>query len=128
VLLALRRNEALLISNAAALVANIVLTLVLVPLLQARGAAIAAVVAESCLAGVQLFMVTRHVAVQISLGSIAVPLLGGVLGAALLLVPDLPSIARTAIGAIVYVGVLAAFRRIPPEIGHALDRRPAAVR
>ena len=45
----MRRHTILLVANGGALLANVVLTLVLVEAAQAQGAAIAAAVAESCL-------------------------------------------------------------------------------
>lgn len=123
VLLSLRRHSALLTANSAALIANVVLTLILVPLAQAQGAAIAAVVAESCLAiGQTTLLVTAgqfrvHV---VSLLTTAAACGAGVLP---LFVPGLAPLLRTVIGACLFVAMLGIFRRIPPELRHLMPVR-----
>lgn len=122
VLLSLRRHSALLIANSTALAANIVLALVLVPVDQARGAAAAAVIAESCLAVGQLLLLERIHGRLLGLSSVTVIAVAGVAGATPLLASGVNSILRALGGLLIYVGVLAAFGRIPPELRHALDR------
>lgn len=124
-LLALRRHTELLIANGGALVANVVLTLVLVPVDQARGAAIAAVIAESCLAICQLILLMRAARVKVSLGALRAVTIAGLAGAIPLLLP-VHALLRTALGLALFTGMLALQRRLPPEIGHLLQRRQPA--
>lgn len=121
-LLSLRRHSALLIANSAALVANIVLTLALVPVARAEGAAIAAVVAESCLAVAQLILLLQAGAVRVSISMLRAVGIAGLLGAAPLLVAVHPLI-RGVLGLTVFVLALAAQGRLPPELLHVLERR-----
>lgn len=122
VLLSLRRHTALLIANGAALVTNVVLTLVLVPVDQARGAATAAVIAETCLAIGQLLLLQRVRGRLVRLRSLAVITVAGVAGAAPLLVGGVHPILRALAGLAIYLAVLSAFGRIPPEVRDALGR------
>ncbi len=123
VLLSTRHHTALLIANGGALLVNVVLTLVLVPISQARGAATAAVIAESCLAVGQLFLLMRDGHTQVRFSSLPVIALAGLAGASPLLIDGLHPILRALLGLAAYVAVLAALGRIPPEISHALDHR-----
>jgi O-antigen/teichoic acid export membrane protein len=116
-LLSLRRNTALLVGNSAALAANVVLSLVLVPIDHARGAAISAVAAESCLAIGQLVFLLRSTPMRLRSSTIVVALGAGALGGAASFVPVF-SLVRALVGVVVYVAVLTVFGRLPPEIGH----------
>jgi O-antigen/teichoic acid export membrane protein len=120
-LLALRRHAALLIANGAALVMNVVLTLVLVPLDRARGAAIAAVIAESCLAISQLVLLVRSRQAQLPLRSVPAVALAGAAGAAPLLL-DIPPLLRTLAGSAIFIAVIAMLGLFPPELRHLLGR------
>ncbi len=122
-LLSLRRHGALLIANGAALLANIVLTLVLVPIDQARGAAIAAVIAESCLALGQLLLLKRTARIPVGLASVTTIAVAGIAGATPLLIAGLHPLLRAAAGAAIFLTVLTVLGRLPPELAHALDRR-----
>lgn len=122
-LLSLRRHKALLIANGGALLANVVLTLVLVPALQARGAAVAAVIAESCLAVGQLVLLQRARGRLVSARRLAGVAGAALVGAAPLLAAGVHPILRTLAGLALYgvaIGVLGLF---PPEIAHVLRRR-----
>ena len=123
VLLSTRHHGALLIANGAALVANITLTLTLVPVWQARGAAVAAVIAESCLALGQLILVLRHGSGRVNVAALPAIAVAGLVGASPLLIDGLHPILRTVLGVGLYTVVLAALGRFPPEVSHALDRR-----
>lgn len=123
VLLSLRRHTALLLANGGALLVNIVLTLVLVHADQAQGAAIAAVLAETALSVGQLVLLLRARIARIRLGNLLLIAVAGAAGALPLLIQDVPSLLRMCAGLIVYVAVLALFRRFPPEVAHALRRR-----
>ena len=126
-LLSLRRNRDLLIANAAALVAIIVLTLALVPSLEAEGAAIAAVGAETALA-VVLSILLKRADPGLRLPFAVIPAAGAAaalgVGAALLL--GGPEVLRTAVGVSVFTVAIAALGRFPPEVSHALRREPQA--
>jgi O-antigen/teichoic acid export membrane protein len=126
-LLSLRRHRALLIANSGALIANIVLTLVLVPILQARGAAIAAVVAESCLAGGQLVLLLRLREVRMPIERWSTIAAAGLLGASPLLVGGLHPLLRMVLGLAIYTAALAITRRLPPELSEVLKSRPGRV-
>jgi len=124
-LLSLRRHGALLVANGGALLANVVLTLILVPVDQARGAAIAAVVAESCLAVGQLVLLLRLRRVRMPLSGPVAVALAGLAGASPLLVSGLHPVLRTLAGLAIYVVVLMLLGRLPPELSHAFQsRRP----
>lgn len=124
-LLSLHRHTALLITNSTALAANVVLALILVPIDASHGAAIAAVVAESCLAVGQAALLVRTGCARVPVRSVAAVLLAGLAGASLLLVPSLGSIPRTLGGLAIYAILITIFGRFPPELRHALDHRRA---
>jgi O-antigen/teichoic acid export membrane protein len=127
VLLSVRRHSALLIANSAALAANIALTLALVPVAHARGAAIAAVIAESCLALGQVLLLLRAGHFRLRARSVAAVAAAGGLGALVLLIPGLSTgpgcVLRTLAGAVVYASALAAFGVLPPELRQVLPAR-----
>jgi O-antigen/teichoic acid export membrane protein len=122
-LLALRRHQALLIANSAALIANVTLTLVLVPIDQAQGAAIAAVVAESCLALGQLLLLLRLRRTRVRPRAVAAIAVAGIAGAAPLLIPGLHPLFRTAIGLTIFAAVNALLGVRPRELLHVFERR-----
>jgi O-antigen/teichoic acid export membrane protein len=122
-LLSLRRHSALLIANSAALAANVVLALVLVPIDHARGAAIAAVIAESCLAVGQLVLLLRTGRARIHARAVASVVIAGLAGASPLLVGGAGSVLRTVAGLAIYAAVITLLGRLPPELAHAFERR-----
>jgi O-antigen/teichoic acid export membrane protein len=122
-LLSLRQHSALLIANGGALLANIALTLVLVPIAQARGAAIAAVIAESCLAIVQLTLLHRTGNTRLPISAVPAVAVAALVAAVPLLVLGADPVLRTIVGLAIYVALLALLGRLPPELAHALDRR-----
>jgi O-antigen/teichoic acid export membrane protein len=122
-LLSLRHHTALLIANGGALATNIVLTLVLVPIAQARGAAIAAVVAESCLAIVQLVLLRRAGTTRLPIKALPAVAIAAVAGASPLLVSGANAVLRTLVGLAIYAVVLALMGRTPPELTHLLASR-----
>ena len=130
-LLSLRRNRDLMVANAIALGLIIVLCLVLVPPLQAQGAAIAAVTAESVLAATLALMLVRAAPqLRLPLSVLPVSLAGAVaaVGAARLIGGG--DVLAVAVGAPVFVAVVGLLGRFPPEVSHALRtrRQPAADR
>jgi O-antigen/teichoic acid export membrane protein len=123
VLLSLRRHMTLLVANGGALLANLVLTLLLVPTDQAQGGAIAGVLAESALSLSLLVVMMRAGVARIRVINLMALAIAGLAGATPLLVPGVYPLLRLVAGMTIYVAVLAAFRRLPPELGHAFARR-----
>ena len=122
-LLSLREHRRLLGSNALALLVAIVLSVVLVPSLGARGAAIATAATEFVLAGAYWWSLSRSRArMRPSLVLLPKVLLAGGAAILVLLLP-LPSVAQWAIATVIYLLLLAATRAYPPEILQALLRR-----
>ena len=125
IFLSLRRHTILLVANGGALVANVVLTLVLVNADQAQGGAIAAAVAETSLSIGLLIALVRADVTRIDVPALLVVVAAGLAGAAPLLVGHVHPLLRTLAGVIIYVAVLAVCKRIPPEIRHVFQRGPA---
>ena len=115
-LLALRRHRELVVVNGAALIATVILTLVLVPVAHARGAAIAAVIAETLLALGQLAALLRTGRVRPRLGSLPAVAVATAAGATPLLIPGLHPMLRWLAGCLIYLAVLTLFGRLPPEL------------
>lgn len=122
--IAIRRQSAQVVASGIALVLLLVLGLALIPLYDATGAAVAAVIAEAGLAIALLVLLIRcdpllrptagfvwKVAIACGLGSTAV------------LIPGLPSLAAAAIATVLYAAGLWATGAIPPELLDAIVRR-----
>lgn len=123
-LLSLRRHRTLLVANAFALLASVVLTLMLISRYEATGAAIAVLAGEVLLAIVIVGAIVRErPAVAEVLRRAPAILAAGAAAAAVALVPGLPPIADTAVALLAFPALLALLRRFPPEIGHALGGR-----
>jgi O-antigen/teichoic acid export membrane protein len=119
-LLSLSKHRALLWSSAIPLVVSAGLTLLLVPSMEAQGAAIAVTSGELILAALGLALLLHHQPqLRFGLGMATKVAVATGLGAAVLLVPSLSSLVRTILGAAIYLGALAAMRAIPPEIAGA---------
>jgi Na+-driven multidrug efflux pump len=112
----------LVIESTCGLALNIVLALVLVPALGARGGAIADVVTEAMMA-IGLIAVLIHAVPQHQIKPSVVPplLLAGSLSAALFLLP-VGSVARVIAATIIYFGVLLLAGAIPDEVIGAARR------
>lgn len=124
VLLALRRHRAILVANAAALVVSVVLSLALIPPMQAQGGAIAVVVAEFTLAGMLVAMLLRarpDLLNALLRRPIAIVAMGGGAGA-VALIPGLPPVAAVVLGALAFVVMLSLTGYLPPEIRELLRR------
>jgi O-antigen/teichoic acid export membrane protein len=125
-LLSVRAYRALIVGNALAALTACVLTLSLVPVLEARGAAVATFGAEAVLALAYVVALARHD--RALTPSVATPsrLLPG-LAIATLLAVFLPiaSLLAAALAALVYLACAFAFGAVPPEIMHAVVRRGA---
>jgi O-antigen/teichoic acid export membrane protein len=128
VLLALREHRAILIANATALLASVVLAGVLIPPFAAQGAAVAVVLAEFSLA---IAMLVRLVRVRPLLRNVfllrplAIIAMGGA-SSAVALIPGLPAVVTAALGALVFLGLLQLTGYMPPELRELLGnlRRP----
>lgn len=126
-LLTLRRYRPLLVANAAALACAVVFVLVLTPDGGARGAALAAVIAEGVLGAITVAALLRA---RPDLVRPAAPALlvvaAGALALAVELVPGVPALAAFLLGNVVFFGTLLALGRFPPEVRDALRARGAA--
>jgi O-antigen/teichoic acid export membrane protein len=123
-LLALRRYRPMLISSSCALILNVVLGLVLIPALGARGGALADVATETVMA-FSLIVVLRRVVPGHAVTMSAIPpvLLAGAPSASVWLLP-VGSIARVILASIIYFSVLALMGAIPEEMTSAIRRLP----
>jgi O-antigen/teichoic acid export membrane protein len=123
-LLSLKKFTALLIPNAAATVAAAVLTLVLVPGLQAQGAALATFGAEAVLAIGYLISLRRVDRTLVPSFAILPRLAPGVAVAVAIgvFVPAHPVI-LVVLAALAYTGLAFLFRAVPPELLNATLRR-----
>jgi O-antigen/teichoic acid export membrane protein len=121
-LVSLRQNMGLLLANAIALTTTVVLTLALVPWIEAKGAA-AAMVAGDCLLTV-LYGITLVRARALVLDApILLRVAVAAALAALLALTPLPDVPLVATATVVYFAALFLLRGIPPEIADALLRR-----
>ncbi len=122
VLLAMHRHRAILLANASALLMSILASVLLISLFEARGGAVAVVLAEFALAGTQVTMLIRA-RPQLRRAFLLRPLAIVAVGAAssaVALLPLLPALAKAALGAVVFAALLALTRLFPPEIGELL--------
>lgn len=113
---------------AGALTINVVLTVILVPPLGARGAAIAFTSAE--FAGTVATLVVLVRTRPVLRPSPRVPvrvLVAAAAGGAIVLVGGLTSLERCAIGSTVYVVVIVVLRAVPVELRHAFIRKRPAI-
>jgi O-antigen/teichoic acid export membrane protein len=120
VLLSLRRHTALLVANGIALATSVTLTVVLVPQLGARGAAVAAVTGESLLALIYGVALLRGALETVSWRVVPPVLLATALALALLLIPGLRGLPLVIAATVVYFATLALTKAIPPELAEAL--------
>jgi O-antigen/teichoic acid export membrane protein len=124
-LLSLHRHRALLLISVGSLLVSVCLTFVLVPLLQARGAALAFSAAEITLA-VSSFVQLKRARPGLRF-ALRVPLrvlLAAALAGAIVLLPGLSSLSRALVASLIYWGALVLLRGIPVELTQALLRRP----
>jgi O-antigen/teichoic acid export membrane protein len=123
-LLALRRYSELLLANALGLAVTLAVSLSLVPVLEAEGAAIATVAAELTLAGVLVVALMRaQPNLRLPLDVVPVALLAGGVGVGVGYLVGVHPVVDVLVGTCVYALVLAALGRFPPEIGHAVRGR-----
>jgi O-antigen/teichoic acid export membrane protein len=123
-LLSMHRHRAVIYSNLGALAISAALTLALVPSLGARGAAIAAVVAETALAiTTALVLMRSQRAVRLPLSAIPVAALAGGAGLLVGLLTPIHPLLEVLLASAVYFGVLRALGRFPGEVRELLGGR-----
>jgi len=123
-LIAVRRQSALLIANAAAFVVVLALGLALIPPFEAVGAAVAAVIAETVLAAALLVILVRF-GRDLRPGFGFVPRLSVAvaLGVAVALVPVGPLLLRAVAAGLVFAGAAWLVDAVPEELKTLLRRR-----
>jgi O-antigen/teichoic acid export membrane protein len=123
-LLSLRLHRGLLLSNAAALIVSVVLTLLLARSTGAQGSAVATVCGETALALTSLIALVwgrRRYRPELTV----VPKVAGAAGAAALLSlgPQMPSIVRAIVAAAAYTAVIVATQALPQELKELIPER-----
>ena len=123
-LLSLHRHGSILFASVAALVTGLGLTALLVPDLEAEGAALAYVGGELVLAALMYLLLARaqpglHLSLRVPVRVAAAAALAG----AVALVPGLPSVVAASAAAALYVAALFALRGVPQELLEAFQRR-----
>jgi O-antigen/teichoic acid export membrane protein len=124
-LLALHRHRAVLIISGVGLTLSVCLTVLLIPSLQARGAAIGFTAGEVVVAGMS-FAALRIARPDIKF-SLRIPvrvLLAALVGSLAALIPGLASLPTALLALAVYGAALIALRAIPAELMHAFRHRP----
>jgi O-antigen/teichoic acid export membrane protein len=120
-LVAIRRQSAVIATNAIALVTVVALGSSLIPLFDAKGAAVAAVAGEAVLAAATLIMLIRARPQLVpDFRFIPKVLAAGAAGGLCIFIPGLPSLATAAVACLVYATIAYTFRAIPVEINEAL--------
>lgn len=123
-LLTLRRYRAVLVSNLLALAISATLTLALAPSLGARGAALAALIAECGLALSQAVMLRRAApGVPLPLATLAATALAAGLAVAAGVVLPLHPLIGVLVASVVYLAALALLGRFPPEVREVISAR-----
>jgi O-antigen/teichoic acid export membrane protein len=122
-LLSMRQHKTILLANVVAITTSVALTFVLVPVWDARGAAVATTAAEWLLA-LTAFVALRRALPEAHVGIGVAPKV--VLAAALGILPllMLPPVAATVVGLAIFAGVLLALRAVPPELAVLVRRGP----
>jgi O-antigen/teichoic acid export membrane protein len=127
-LLTMRRYRAVLYINIGALILSGTLTLALAPSLGARGAAIAAVVAEAGLATAEAIVLTRSARrVRLSFGAVPVAAIAGGVAVAVGLALPLHPLIAIVVASVIYGAMLRLLGRFPPEIRELLGGQLAAL-
>lgn len=121
-MLSLRRRYELLLANALGLVAAVALSLLLVPSIGARGAALATVGAEATLTVVTAVALVRArpgLGLPFSVLPVAAVAAGAGLGAGYLV--GVHPVVQVLLGSGVYATVVVLLGRFPPELGHLMS-------
>jgi O-antigen/teichoic acid export membrane protein len=128
-LLTLRRFRPVLLSSLLALLIAAVLTLALVPGMGARGAAVAALIAEFGLAVSQAVLLKRaSPGVELSLSTVAVAGLAGAVAVILGVLTPVHPLVGVLVASVAYFLMLRLSGRFPAEVGEILAGRGSAVR
>ena len=128
-LLSIARYRSLLAITATGVATVFTLTLVLEPIFEAQGTALAIVAADTVQSLLAFLVLRRHVpGLHFPVGLCLRVAAAGGLGFATLLVGELTSFTRTVIAAVVYSGALLALGAIPEELAHAFRERFARAR
>jgi len=122
-LLSMHRHRETLIANCVSLIFAIVLALVLATQYGARGAAVAAIIADFALAAANTTMLMRNGGPRLPLTALPVALVAVLAGYAAGRLVGIHPLVEVAIGAIVFLSALVAMRRLPPELRDLLRRR-----
>jgi O-antigen/teichoic acid export membrane protein len=123
-LVAIRRQRALIVTNAIALVVVLVLGFALIPGGAERGAAIAAVIGEAVLAVATFTMLVRaRPDLRPNLGYVPRVALAAAAAVAVGLLVPLPDLVAAALAGVVYIAIALAVRAVPAEVFQALLRR-----
>jgi O-antigen/teichoic acid export membrane protein len=122
--LSLYRHGDVLIASTAALLVTLAGLAVLVGPYGARGAAVATLIAEVTVAASMAGLLLRaRPDIKLPVVTVGWIALASAPALAVALIPGLPVVADVALGCAVYLGVLAAARRIPEELLQAARRR-----
>jgi O-antigen/teichoic acid export membrane protein len=119
-LLSMRRNRETLIANCASLVVALALAFSLAPSFGAIGAAIAAVTADATLATLNAALLSRRGGPNLPLGALPLAAAAGALGYLTGTLLDVHPVVRALAGAAVFLVVIAAAGRFPPEVRELL--------
>ncbi|HUR86501.1 MAG TPA: oligosaccharide flippase family protein [Solirubrobacteraceae bacterium] len=122
-LLGMRRYRELLIATGGSLVLTAGLALGLAPAHGADGAAVAAVTGDFVLAGALTLALMRGSGPPLPLSAVAVTLAAGALGYGAGRLAGVHPFLDALVGCTVFLAVLAALRRFPPELREVLDMR-----
>jgi O-antigen/teichoic acid export membrane protein len=123
-LLTMRRYRAVLYINLGALAFSAMLTLALVPSLGARGAAIAAVIAETGLASAEAVVLTRSGrTVRLPLSAVPVAALAGGIAVVIGIALPVQAVIGVIVASLVYFAGLRLLGRFPPEVRELLGGR-----
>jgi O-antigen/teichoic acid export membrane protein len=122
VLLSLREHRAILLANATALLASVLLAVLLIPPFAAQGGAIAVVLAEASLAVAMLLRLARlrPALRRVYFRRPPVIVALGALSCTVALVPGMPAVGATAAGLLLFTLLLWATGHLPPELRELL--------
>jgi len=122
-LLSLRRHRETLLANVGSLVVVVVLALSLAPTLGAVGGAIAAVAADFALAAGNTIMLVRKQGPALAFAAVPIALAAGAAGYLAGYGVGVHPLVQASAGMAVYLGLLLALRRFPPEVLELTRRR-----
>jgi O-antigen/teichoic acid export membrane protein len=115
-----RRHE-LVLANVLGLVAALLLSLILIPVLAAKGAAVATVGAEATLMLVTAGALTRTTpGLRLPLGVLPVAAFAAVVGGAAGYLAGVHPVFQVVVGSCAYLAIVVLLGRFPPELGHAI--------